>query len=200
MFIGALSFRLGRRHLAAARARRLAVAFLDVHDLRLEDKKIGLALAGEAQHVAVVILDPAVDRLAALQLDGDQLLFFTERFEVGGLFRGLLRRRRLTLGDWMERHVLILSEDGRRRRRIGRWAGGITALRAARRLEGQLRREGLAIGPGGSVGEELLFPDGYGFLERVDDPAAGVKGGGAMGAGDHDDDAAVADLQTADAV
>src|SRR6266536_1585258 len=41
---GPAGFRLAGT-LSAARARRLAVAFLNVHDLRFEDEQIGLALA-----------------------------------------------------------------------------------------------------------------------------------------------------------
>src|SRR5208282_6943108 len=100
MLFGFGGFGLGRCGLAAARARRLAVAFLDVDDFGFENKKIGLALAGQPQHVAVVIFDPAANHLATLQPDGDELLLFSKRLEVGGLFEGLLRRRRLALVRW----------------------------------------------------------------------------------------------------
>src|SRR5690348_17211549 len=68
---------------------------------------------------------------------------------------------------------------------------------------------GTLCGPGGSagpdplvsaVGEGLVLPDGHLGLEVVDEPAAGVEGFGAVGAGRGDDDGEVADLEVADAV
>jgi len=60
--------------------------------------------------------------------------------------------------------------------------------------------KGLAVGPCGAVGELLLLPDGNGFLEGIDDPAAGVEGGAAMGGGDRDEDAGFADGEAAEAM
>src|SRR5690349_12197861 len=42
---------------------------------------------------------------------------------------------------------------------------------------------------------DLLFPDGNGGFERIDDITAGVKCFGTMWTGDHDDHAGLADLQ-----
>lgn len=58
-----------------------SAVFGDVHDLVLEDEKIGRAFAGEADHVLIVVLDPSADDLAVHQLDRDSLLLFAERFE-----------------------------------------------------------------------------------------------------------------------
>ena len=57
------------------------------------------------------------------------------------------------------------------------------------------RREWLSIGPNRAIFEVLLLPDGHGAFERVDKPAAGIKGGGAMSGGDRDQHAGLADLE-----
>src|SRR5690242_1264010 len=51
-----------------------------------------------------------------------------------------------------------------------------------------------------AVFRDLFFPDGHGRLERINGVAAGLERLGAMRAGDHHDDAALADLQPPDAV
>ena len=55
--------------------------------------------------------------------------------------------------------------------------------------------EGFAIGPDRSIGKIFLLPDGNGPLQSVDQPAAGVECGGAMGRGNHDQHAGFANLQ-----
>src|SRR6202043_3071885 len=55
-------------------------------------------------------------------------------------------------------------------------------------------------GPDGAVDEVLLLPDGDGLLEGVDDPAAGFEGGAAVGGGDRDEDAGLADFKPAQAM
>src|SRR5580704_250516 len=81
---------------------------------------------------------------------------------------------------------------------------GTAHLRSGRRaigaLHGVSRRKGLAIGPDCAVGEGFLFPDGHGFLERVDEPSAGFEGLAAMGRSDDDEHAGFPDLQAAEAV
>ena len=97
-----------------------------------------------------------------------------------------------------------------------RWRVGVWAVRASGRVKSERRdrrRAGLiASGPARSSGkgspsahaapsdELLLLPDGDGFLEGVDDPAAGVEGGAAMGGGDGDEDAGFADGEAAEAM
>ena len=48
--------------------------------------------------------------------------------------------------------------------------------RAIVALHGVFRRKGLAIGPDRAVNKGFLLPDWHGFLERVDEPAAGFVG------------------------
>jgi hypothetical protein len=48
--------------------------------------------------------------------------------------------------------------------------------------------------------EEFLLPDGHGLLEGVDEPAAGVEGGGAVRGGDGNDDGGFADVEAAEAM
>ncbi len=72
----------GRKVLAAALA-----FFLDVHDFVFVDKEIGRAFAGEPDHVAVVVLNPAVHDLAIGQLYAYGLLLFAEQLEVRSLFK-----------------------------------------------------------------------------------------------------------------
>jgi len=65
---------------------------------------------------------------------------------------------------------------------------------------GQVCGEGLAGGPDGAVDEGLLFPDGDGLLEGVNEPAGGFVGLGAVGGGDDDEHAGFADLEASEAV
>ena len=65
---------------------------------------------------------------------------------------------------------------------------------------GNFGRKGLTVGPDRAIFEVLFLPDGHGAFERVDQPAAGVESGGAMGRGDHDQHAGLADLEAAKAV
>ncbi len=65
---------------------------------------------------------------------------------------------------------------------------------------GKARRKRLAIGPDGAVLEVFFLPDGHGAFQSINEPAAGFESGGAVGRGDHNGDAGLADLQTAEAV
>src|SRR5580698_6937018 len=70
----------------------LASVFRDVHDFVLENEEIGLCFASKADHVFVVVFDPAVDDLAIGQLDAHRLLLFGERLQIRGFFRSFLGR------------------------------------------------------------------------------------------------------------
>jgi len=50
----------------------------NVHNLVLENKKIGLAVTSESHHILVVVLDPATHYFTIRQLDIDRRLFFTQ--------------------------------------------------------------------------------------------------------------------------
>src|SRR5712692_11708556 len=65
---------------------------------------------------------------------------------------------------------------------------------------GNLRREGLTVGPDGAILEVLLLPDGHSPLQRIDEPTAGVEGGRAMRRGYHDQHAGLTDFQPAEAM
>ncbi len=87
-----------RRPAPSARliARRAAPAgFADGADLVLVDEEIGLALARQAQHGVVKVLDPAAHGFAVAQLDGDNHLAVAERAQVERFLAGFARRRRL---------------------------------------------------------------------------------------------------------
>src|SRR5262249_58982266 len=59
----------------------------------------------------------------------------------------------------------------------------------------------LGRGPGlAAVGPDVLLPDWHIDLERVDQPAAGIKGDCAVAGGDGDGDRDLAQLQAAEAV
>jgi hypothetical protein len=85
-------FRKGRKENPQGLLAFIAV-FGDVHDFVLKDKQVGLIFTGQPNHVLVVVLDPAPDHFAIRQLDTHWLLFFSEKFQVGRFFRGLLGRR-----------------------------------------------------------------------------------------------------------
>ena len=73
----------------------LLPAFLgDVHDLVLENEKIGRALAGQSDHVLVKILDPSLDGLAVHEFDRYRLLLLSNGLEEQCLLIGVLRRGR----------------------------------------------------------------------------------------------------------
>lgn len=59
----------------------------------LENEKIGRTLAGQPHHVPVVILNPSVDDLPIHQLDRDEFLLLTDRFEKSSLFKRIFGRR-----------------------------------------------------------------------------------------------------------
>src|ERR1700730_3525156 len=59
------------------------------------------------------------------------------------------------------------------------------------------RRE-FPVSPDCAIFEVLLLPDGYGALECVDGEAASVKSGSAVRRADGDEDARIADLQSAE--
>src|SRR5580704_1784290 len=58
----------------------------------------------------------------------------------------------------------------------------------------------LTIGPNCAVLEVFFLPDGNGAFQGVDEPAAGLESGGAVGRSDHDGNAGLADLETAETV
>ena len=94
----------------------LSVLFHDVHNLVLEDKKIGSILSRQANHILVVVFDPTAHRLAIHQLHADLLLLLAQRFEETGFFEGFFRRRGPSaLGGVgaslrTERHASIVQE------------------------------------------------------------------------------------------
>ena len=59
----------------------------DVHDLVLEDKEVGPALASEANHVPVVVFDPALHDVAVDQLNADGLLLLHPKLSGKRLLR-----------------------------------------------------------------------------------------------------------------
>jgi len=65
---------------------------------------------------------------------------------------------------------------------------------------GEAGRKRLAVGPDSAVLEVFFLPDGHDTLERVNQPTASPKGSGAVRRGDHDGDASLADLETAETV
>ena len=67
----------------------------NVHDFVLEDEQIGRALAGEAHHILVVILDPSLDNLAVHQLNADALLLLSQGLQISGFFKSVVGRRSL---------------------------------------------------------------------------------------------------------
>jgi len=85
----------------------------DVHDLVFEDKQIRSSLTGEAHHILVVVLDPAVDQLAVHKLERNRLLPLSKSLQKIGFFEGIFRGRRApTLGVgipmWPKRHARIV--------------------------------------------------------------------------------------------
>jgi hypothetical protein len=71
----------------------LSVVFRDVHDFVLEDEQIWGALPCQADHVPVVVLDPALHSLTIHQLDGDGLLLLTQILQKSCFFKGIFWRR-----------------------------------------------------------------------------------------------------------
>src|SRR5882762_11892534 len=71
--------------------------FLDIHDLVLVDEEIRRAFAGQTDHVAVVIFDPAVDDFAVGQLHAHRLLLFAEELQVRSFFKRVFSRNDLSL-------------------------------------------------------------------------------------------------------
>ena len=61
----------------------------------LVDKEVWLALARQAQHAVVEVLDPAAHGLAVAQFDLDGDLAVAERTQVERFLPGFARRRRL---------------------------------------------------------------------------------------------------------
>ena len=62
-----------------------------------EDKKIGLPLARQPDHIFVVVLDPTAHDFPISQLDADRLLLFSQGLQVSRLFRRFGRRRSSSL-------------------------------------------------------------------------------------------------------
>src|SRR5580704_15894512 len=103
---------------ARATAPLLLLAILrDIHDVVLEDEKIGFTVAGDTNHIPVVVLDPPVDDLAIGELDVDRALLLSKIFEVGGFLVCFLRGRRLAAtacargSSWMKRHARIVHGE-----------------------------------------------------------------------------------------
>src|SRR6266700_2338560 len=71
--------------------------FSDVHNFVFEDKKIGLPLTRQPDHILVVVLNPAAHHFSISQLDADRLLLFSQGLQVSCLFRCLGRRRSSSL-------------------------------------------------------------------------------------------------------
>src|SRR3954471_22149839 len=88
----AAAFRIVREKLTAS-----ARVLEHVHDVVLEDEQVRLAIAREADHALVVVLDPAADNLAIEQLHRDRRLLFAQGFQVLRLLPGLVRGRHLRL-------------------------------------------------------------------------------------------------------
>src|SRR6516162_2414296 len=93
--------------------------FGDIHDVMLEDEQIGRALARKANHVPIVVFDPAAHNFPIRQLDADSLLFLAQLFEVSSFLVGFVGRRSLasaprsSLATRSERHIGILHTDPR---------------------------------------------------------------------------------------
>ena len=64
----------------------------DVHDFVLEDKKIGRAFARQADHVLIVVFDPAFDRLAIHKLDRNWFLLVSQHLEERCFFERVFWR------------------------------------------------------------------------------------------------------------
>jgi hypothetical protein len=79
-----------------------------VNDVVLKDKQVRLALAGQAQHVFVVVLDPALDNFSVFQLYGDCGLLFSQHFEVLSFCGGVLRGNGFCLAASRRCHACIL--------------------------------------------------------------------------------------------
>ena len=67
--------------------------FRDIDNLVLEDEKIRTVVARNAHHILVVVLNPAADDFPVGQLQTHDLLFFSQRFQIGRFFERLIRRR-----------------------------------------------------------------------------------------------------------
>jgi len=82
--------------------------FRQVCDLVFEDEEVRLPVAGEPEHVAVVVFDPATKGLAGNQLQSNWALLLRELFEIGGFFVGGFRWRSFLLRRIGKRHTRIL--------------------------------------------------------------------------------------------
>ena len=58
----------------------------------------------------------------------------------------------------------------------------------------------LAVSPDCAIGKGLFLPDRHFLFERVNEPAAGLESGRAMGSGHHDQHAGLADFEMAETV
>src|SRR5258705_4248737 len=80
-------------HRLRARASLLLSVFRDVHDLVLEDKQVGAILAGETDHVLVVVFDPSAHHFAVGQFKAYGFLLFPESLEISGCLATFVRGR-----------------------------------------------------------------------------------------------------------
>src|SRR2546423_5684264 len=77
-----------------ARSSLLLSVFRDIHDFVFEDKEVGTILAGEADHVFVVVFDPSAHDFAVGQFQAYGLLLFAECLQIAGFFVSLVWGRR----------------------------------------------------------------------------------------------------------
>ena len=71
----------------------LSAVFRDVHDFVLEDEQIWRAFARQANHIFVVVFDPAVDGLPVHQFERDWLLLLAQRLQESSFLECIFRRR-----------------------------------------------------------------------------------------------------------
>ena len=74
---------------------RLARLFGDCADLLFINEKVWLAVARQANHAIVEILDPALHDFAVVQLDHDLHLALTQTAQIQRFLAGFSRRGRL---------------------------------------------------------------------------------------------------------
>ena len=101
------------RVLATAHFLSTACILGDRANLMLVDEQIWLALARQADHAIVKVLDPAGDSLTIMQLHGDANLLFAEKAQIESLLTGFARRRRFLTpsGGVKRRHIDIVADE-----------------------------------------------------------------------------------------
>jgi hypothetical protein len=81
--------------------------FRDVHDFVLEYKQIGPRFSRQADHIAVVIFDPAMDHFSIRQLDTDGLLLLSQPLQISCLLRSFVRRRGFPFARGIRRSLAL---------------------------------------------------------------------------------------------